>query len=127
MFTVGLLQWWYGAGIRDQFVHATDRVAGLYDYFSVDLLARSLFAPFRQISATKVSGSLEVRLRALIDRLVSRMVGTVMRAILIIVGIVGVIVTIIMNLLRVLIWIVLPIMPFVGLTLMLAGWVPWQM
>lgn len=127
MFTVGLLQWWYGTGIRDQFVRATDRIAALYDYFSIDLLARSLFAPFRQISATKVSGSIEVRLRAFIDRLVSRMVGTVMRAILIVVGIIGIIFTTILNVIWVLVWVILPIVPFVGVTLMLAGWVPWQM
>ena len=126
MFAVGLLQWWYGAGIKTQFSRAMNRIAELYDYFSIDLLLRSLFAPFRQISASGVRGPLGVQFRAFIDRLVSRAVGTVMRTILIIIGTIAVVVMSLTTFLWLIVWVVLPVIPVVGVTLTLIGWVPWK-
>lgn len=125
MFAVGLLQWWYGAGIRAQLGRVADSIRGMYDYFSIDLLARSLFAPFRQISATGVRGSFDVQFRAFIDRLVSRAVGTVMRSALIVIGIVGIVGTVLLGVVWIMCWVVLPLAPVVGVILALIGWVPW--
>lgn len=127
MFVVGLLQWWYGSGLKSEFLGIARRVASLYDYFSIDLLARSIFAPYRQISATKVRGSLSVQLRAFTDRLVSRAVGAVMRTVLIIVGAMSIVVAAVVSVVWVVVWLVLPVVPFVGLTLSLIGWVPWTL
>lgn len=126
MFAVGLLQWWYGAGIKTQLVRMTNRISGMYDYFSIDLLARSLFAPFRQISATRVRGSFDVQFRAFIDRLVSRAVGTVMRFALIIIGIIGIVSIVLISIVWIVCWVVLPLAPVVGIVLALIGWVPWK-
>ena len=51
MFIVGLLGWWYGAGWRERARMIIERLAKAYDFFSLDLLIKTLFAPFRQISA----------------------------------------------------------------------------
>lgn len=126
MFAVGLLQWWYGAGIKTQLVRMTNRISGMYDYFSIDLLARSLFAPFRQISATRVRGSFDAQFRAFIDRLVSRAVGTVMRFALIIIGIIGIVCIVLISVVWIVCWVVLPLAPVVGIVLALIGWVPWK-
>jgi len=67
-----LFKWWYTAGLRQRLKKISVRLDGTIDYFSMDLLVKTLFAPFRQISAGKVDGSLEVKMRALIDRLFSR-------------------------------------------------------
>ena len=82
MFLVGIVQWWYGEGWRR---HA--RLSGLgilrmADFFSIGLLARTLFSPYRQISAGRVRGPLPVQLRAFADRLFSRVIGGVFRTIL---------------------------------------------
>ena len=90
MFLVGIVQWWYGEGWRR---HA--RLSGLgilrmADFFSIGLLARTLFSPYRQISAGRVRGPLPVQLRAFADRLFSRVIGGVFRTILIFVGMIAI-------------------------------------
>ena len=125
MFIVGILHWWYGDGARVQFGRVRERLIAAYDYFSLDLLMRSLFSPFRQISAGKVQGSLEVKFRAFIDNLISRAVGTVMRTILVVLGILGIFLAVVMGLVWLLVWFMVPFLPVIGVILFLTGWVPW--
>lgn len=75
MFIVGLLSWWYGAGWVAEAKRVRERIASTADYFSIDLLVKTLFSPFRQISAGKVNGPLGVKWRAFVDRLISRCIG----------------------------------------------------
>ncbi len=127
MFIVGLLEWWYGDGWAKQLVYARDRVLGIYDYFSIDLLAKSWLAPFRQISAGKIQGSLQVQWRAFVDRTISRFIGAFMRTILIMFGCVAIVLFSIASVVAVLLWAVLPFTPLVGLYLAVIGWLPWMM
>lgn len=124
MFIVGLLTWWYGTGWRQRAVIVKERLAATMDYFSIDLLLKTLFAPFRQISAGQVRGPLAVQWRAFVDRLVSRCIGAVVRLILIFVGIVAIMFFAIAGLLNLILWAVVPILPVVGAIMMLIGWVP---
>lgn len=126
MFIVGLLQWWYGDGWARQLIYARDRVIGAYDYFSIDLLVKSWFAPFRQISAGKVRGSLQVQWRAFVDRTISRFIGAFMRTILIIAGIVVIAAYCVAGVLALFAWALIPFAPLVGLALTLIGWSPWK-
>lgn len=126
MFLVGLLQWWYGAGWKQLLARMRSRLAGVYDYFSIDLLARTLFAPFRQISAGKVQGSLQVQWRAFVDRLVSRFIGGIVRLAMIITGIISLFIFAIMNILASIIWLIMPMAPALGVAIWLIGWVPWR-
>lgn len=127
MFIVGLLQWWYGAGWLRQFQNANARVRGLYDYFSIDLLVGSWFAPFRQISAGRVQGSLAVQWHAFIDKSISRFIGAFMRTILIIVGVLMLFVVSIGYAMSLLVWALIPFAPLAGLTASIIGWIPWTM
>ena len=111
MFVVALLQWWYGAGWKRQLVAFRDHIAGTYDYFSIDLLARSWFAPFRQISAGKVQGSLAVHWRAFVDRTISRFIGALMRTIIMLVGTVAIALSCIVGVAVVMVWLVVPFIP----------------
>ncbi len=123
---MGLLQWWYGAGWKQLLARMRSRLAGVYDYFSIDLLARTLFAPFRQISAGKVQGSLQVQWRAFVDRLVSRFIGGIVRLAMIITGIISLFIFAIMNILASIIWLIMPMAPALGVAIWLIGWVPWR-
>lgn len=127
MQLVGLLSWWYSGGIKRAFAKVAARFAALLDYFSIDLLARTLFAPFRQISAGRVDGSFETQLRAFVDRLVSRVIGSIVRTIVIVVGCMAIIVQAVMSIVFICFWLVMPIIPIVGLVLMLVGWIPWTL
>lgn len=126
MFAVGLLQWWYGLGWKRQLATFKSRLAGVYDYFSVDLLVRSWFAPFRQISAGKVQGPLAVQWHAFVDRTISRFIGAFMRTVIILVGIITILLSVILNFVFLAFWLAAPVLPVIGLVLMLAGVQVWN-
>lgn len=124
MFIVGLLSWWYGAGWVAEARRVRERIASIADYFSIDLLARTLFSPFRQISAGRVDGPLAIKWRAFVDRLISRIIGALMRTILIVIGIVSITVAAVIGCISLVIWLAVPVLPFVGCVMMFIGWVP---
>ena len=87
MFLVGILSWWYGDGWKQRFLMIKDRLSHTSDYFSISILIKTLFSPYRQISAGNVSGPIGVQIRAAIDRLISRVVGMFVRLFVIIAGV----------------------------------------
>lgn len=126
MIIIALFRWWYGEGLLKQAHQGRQRIAATADYFSIGILIRTLFSPFRQISVGGVRGPLGVQLRAWLDRLVSRFVGAGVRSFTIIAGIVGLAVSCLFAFLRLAGWVLLPVAPLVGLVLSATGWVPWE-
>lgn len=127
MFIVGMLTWWYGAGWRRQFKALGERLVGLQDYFSLDLLLRTLFAPFRQISAGQVNGPLGVKLQAFLDRLISRAIGALIRLTMIIVGSLAIIFYTLIGGVLTLLWVIVPLLPILGIVVAISGWIPWHL
>lgn len=127
MFVVGILSWWYSAGWRQRFTMLKERLANTMDYFSIDLLARTLFAPFRQISAGRVDGPLGVKLRAFLDRLISRAIGAMVRSTMIIFGIGAIAIHSLVGAITLIVWAIIPIFPLIGIVLFISGWVPWSL
>ena len=126
MFIVGLFSWWYGSGWKQCAIDVRSNLASLYDYFSFDLLTRTLFSPFRQISAGEVRGPLGVQARAFLDRLISRMIGAIIRMTLIVVGVIALIVAAAIGVLRIVTWPFVPVIPVVLVSFAIIGWVPWK-
>jgi hypothetical protein len=125
MFIVGILSWWYGAGWQHRFAMLRERLATTVDYFSIDLLAGTLFSPFRQISAGQVNGPLGVKFRAFLDRLISRGIGAMIRSTMIVIGTAAILLHSITGCVTLVIWAVLPLLPVIGLYLFTIGWLPW--
>ena len=97
------------------------RVVGVLKFFSVGQLAVSLFAPFRQISAGRVQGPLGVQLRAWGDKQFSRVIGAIVRLILIAFGLLGALFYGVLGGIMVVLWPILPFMPIVGIVGMFSG------
>jgi hypothetical protein len=112
--------WWYGEGWMTLARKVAGRVTGTLGFFSVGQLATSLFAPFRQISAGKVRGPLAVQFRAWGDRMFSRVIGAVVRTLLILTGLLTAALLSIWGLVLMIAWPVLPALPLVGIFLMAA-------
>lgn len=125
MFIVGILRWWYGTGWRLRARMLRERLASLTDYFSVDLLVKTLFSPFRQISAQNVNGSINVQLRAFFDKLLSRIIGAIVRTGMILVGAAAILIYSLLGVIGLVVWALVPIFPVVGAVLWLTGWLPW--
>ena len=124
LLALSLLRWWYGDGWRSRARLVAGRLEGVIDYFSVDLLIKTLFAPYRQISAGRVDGPLGVQFRAMIDKLFSRIIGAFIRLILLVVGGVTIGLTAAFGCVVLLGWSLVPLLPVVGVVLSVIGWTP---
>jgi hypothetical protein len=124
MFLVGILSWWYSAGWYQRLKLFQDRLARTNDVFSITILASTLFAPYRQISAGHVSGSLNTQLRAFFDKTLSRVIGAVVRITMIAIGIIVLLLQIIVGSFVLVIWGIIPLFPLIGAIMMIIGWTP---
>lgn len=124
MFIVGMLSWWYGAGWIARAKLIRERIASTIDYFSISLLLRTLFSPFRQISAGKVNGPIGVQWRAFIDRTISRVIGAFVRIIIIVIGMVTITIYCVIGVMTMVVWAVIPLFPLIGFLFFISGWVP---
>lgn len=115
--------WWYASGWAVFIKKVKGWFEGILDFFSMDSLVRTLFKPFRQISAETagVDASLEKKMQMLVDRAISRLVGFVSRLILLIVGVILIVIGGAVCLVLVIAWPVIPFLPVVGLMLTLSG------
>ena len=127
MLIVGLLGWWYGRGWSQQVMRTREKLLSTFDYFSIDLLLKTLFSPYRQISAGKVRGPLGVQMRALLDRLISRLIGGMIRITMVIVGSVAIVIYSIFGVVWLVIWGVVPVLPVAGIILFAVDWIPWKL
>lgn len=107
--------WWYGLGWSRLMHLVWMRVTGVLGFFSVGLLLGSLFAPYRQISATQMSGSIKVKLADWFDKQFSRLIGAVVRLILVVIGLTSALLIGIIGLIVIIVWPFLPLAPIIGL------------
>lgn len=122
MFLVGILSWWYTKGLIKRLQIVEGRIKSSSDLFSIGLLVRTLFNPFRQISADEGGNSLAEKIQALFDRSLSRIIGFVVRTFTIIAGLIVMSVQIIFGVLVLIFWLIIPILPVIGLVLTVLGW-----
>lgn len=126
MIVVAFFSWWYGRGWQQEASFIGRTISRLADTFSIGLLAASLFAPFRQISVGKVNGPLGVQLRAWFDRLISRLIGAMVRSAMILTGIGVIGFAGLLGAVRLAVWPLLPLLPILGAVLTITGWLPWH-
>jgi hypothetical protein len=127
MLLVGFVSWWYGAGWRSQIKKIELSIRRTSDFFSISLLFKTLFSPFRQISADATGNDIGSRFRAWGDRLFSRIIGAVMRTFMIIFGLVTLLIALLIGLLRLVLWPAVPLLPIAGLVLMTSIGAPWKL
>ena len=111
MLVVSFFQWWYGRGFSEYLSSFVDGLRDAADFFSIMLLVRNLFAPFRQISAEKqINLPLNARIHAWFDLLISRLVGATVRFMILIAGTVVMILRAGIGLVLGILWPLLPLL-----------------
>ena len=125
MLVAAFFSWWYGRGWRDQVGRVKTSLARINDTFSIPLLLKTFFAPFRQISAGETGRSLDEKFRAALDKLFSRLIGAFMRFFVIIAGVVIMFLMLVLSLIRLLLWPLLPLLPIAGVVLITTVGTPW--
>lgn len=127
MLIQDVLKWWYTDGWRQRGERSKHQLEGLIDYFSIDLLLKTLFSPYRQISAGRVRGSFEVQVRAFFDRLVSRFIGGLVRSVIIVIGLGAIFAYLMFSLVVVVMWAIVPLIPLIGVLFSVLRWLPWNL
>lgn len=122
MIVLELFSWWYGAGWRGLTHRVMARVDHVLELFSVSILLRTLFSPFRQISAGQVQGPMNVQMRAFFERLFSRFFGAFLRSSLVVMGFISAVVAGLLGLLQLLLWPIVPLLPVAGLVATVTRW-----
>lgn len=115
MVIFSLFSWWYTTGWLTLVQKCGGRLQSTLKFFSVGQLLGSLFAPFRQISAGRVQGPLAVQFRAWGDRVFSRVIGAVVRLMIIVLGLLVVLALTLVCVACIAVWPLLPLAPFIGL------------
>lgn len=108
MLVLEFFTWWYGQGWASRFASIELRLTKVSHLFSLPILVRTLFAPWRRI-VSYPGASLEDKLRALGDNLVSRCIGFSVRLLTLVtagvlIGLIG-----LASVLEALVWPLLPL------------------
>lgn len=114
MLAVAFLSWWYGQGWALVFKNMQRRITQIEQAFSVTMLLRTLFSPWRRV-VTYPGSSLNAHLQALVDNLISRFVGFTVRIAVIITA--GIMITglAIVALIEVVAWPLVPLAIILGI------------
>lgn len=122
MVIILALRWWYSAGWLWAWQRSVkERVRWCIEAFSMPALVRTWFSPFKQTYSKAREGSIDLKVQAAVDNLVSRIIGTLARTVILIAGLVCMISSVVSGILIVLIWPFIPMMPFIGVILMVLG------
>lgn len=121
MSVVDLFQWWYFKGWGVAWLDLKTMLGNTVDLFSIGQLLRTLFKPFRQISANTGGDAVDAKISAFFDRLVSRVIGAIVRIGIILTGTLVILVESIFTLLMLIIWPLIPFLPIAGIMLSIAG------
>lgn len=116
-----LFSWWYSKGWAKQASGFGQYLKRVADFFSIPLLAKTLLQPFRQIGNESSTGSLNMILRAWLDKTVSRFIGFMVRSAMILLGSIWWLLSALGGLLWCLIWPLIPLLPLLGLAMSLGA------
>lgn len=124
MLIASFFKWWYGAGLVKRFRRLLAKLGQTTDFFSIDLLVKTLFQPFKMIDSQKIDGSIEMRLRNWLDRLISRMIGAMIRTFTLLAGIIVIVFQVILSVGAMVFWLAMPLVPVASTILFILGATP---
>lgn len=121
MLFVSFFKWWYSDGWRRRARLVNVKLDGVIDYFSIDLLVKTLFQPFRQDSTGRVDGTLGDKMHALADNMISRVLGAFIRTVILLFGIVTITLYALGAVVVLVFWGMIPVIPILGVVLAAFG------
>jgi len=101
--------WWYNQGVLGFWDGILVMTGKIYSYFSIHILLRTLFDPWKRDNYSIENGSLEARSKVMLDNLISRVIGFVIRLFTMLFGLSLTISFFVFMFLILIIWLALPI------------------
>jgi hypothetical protein len=120
MLAVAFVRWWYGTGWKQVAANVRLRLKRTADSFSVQTLARTLFAPWKRIVSAPGSG-IDAHLRAIGDNAVSRAVGFTVRLTVLLTAGLCLLFMVVAGILQIILW---PVVPLAAIGLIIKGLLP---
>jgi hypothetical protein len=120
MLALELLTWWYGKGWVQLAKNMYRRLIRTSHVFSVPILVRTLFAPWRRIVTNRGTG-LDSAVRAVTDNMVSRGVGFMVRLLTLLTASVVITLVMILAVIEIILWPLLPVAVIAALIKGIAG------
>ncbi len=108
MLLIEFFSWWYSAGYARLATTLQTRLRAIWNIFSIPILLRTLFAPWKKIE-TEAGKGIQNFFQAMVDNLVSRAVGFTIRLFTVIAGMVCLIIGLTVSVLVLIAW---PFLPF---------------
>lgn len=118
MAIVVMLGWWYSQGWLWSIQGIGRRIKAIGSVFAVGVLIRTWFSPWKQITSPS---SFQNFFQAAVDNTISRLIGGVVRTMMLLAALVWAIVTILIGVVFVIIWPLLPLSIFLLPILALGG------
>lgn len=112
-----MLRWWYISGWLQAIRRITEQAARVERVFSFSILLKTLFSPWRRI-ITPPGRSLDAKVHAALDNLVSRCIGFVIRSTVVFVAATVILGTLIFGIVMAFIW---PLIPIAVIVFMVKG------
>ena len=104
-----LFRWWYGAGWRKMLHSVVAAPTAVERNFSVAILLDTLFAPWKRIVSVQ-GRSLDTKVQAMFDNLVSRLVGFVVRLFVLLTAALSIVFTMIGSVIVATVWPFVPVL-----------------
>lgn len=121
MLILNCLQWWYGTGWKWRAAQSGRVMSGWADYFSVESILRTMFAPYKLTLTGGHGRGLSEKFQVLLDSLVSRFVGFLVRLSLLLAAALLFVVYGILSVAALIVWPFVPLLPLVAVILAVVG------
>lgn len=109
MLALEFFTWWYGQGWQQLAKNMQRRIAKTSSMFSVPILLRTLFAPWKRI-ITYPGAGLDAKVRAFSDNMVSRAVGFCVRLLVLLTAGIMLLLVSFVALIELIVWPFLPLL-----------------
>lgn len=109
MIFLDLMLWWYGSGWVREFQRILERPSNIAKIFSIGTLLTTLFSPWKRIVSDGGKG-LDAKMRAMLDNLVSRSIGFVVRIMVLIAAVFATLGSLLFGIGVALVWPLIPVL-----------------
>jgi hypothetical protein len=114
-FLGDIFGWWYTKGIRDFFIYLKAIFFKITDIFSVRLLLRTFFSPWKRDITSMEGLPLNQMIQVIVFNLISRIIGAFIKAIILFIYLIALSVFVALALFLILLWVFLPLISIIGL------------